>query len=253
MDRPFLIAQLSDPHVGADWIAPKPDVLLASAVEAVLRLESAPDVVIVSGDLVEGAQDWEYERVKSVLAPLGMPVYVLPGNHDDRDALHRHFGVPGEGGAPVQYAAELGPLRLLVLDSTAPGHEHGELDAGRLEWLDAELSAAPERPALIAVHHPPLTTGAPAVDAIALHDEGRRALGEVLARHAQVLKVISGHVHRTVAGEVGGRPVLAIPSTYAELRLDFSSPELATEDGGRGFALHAVADGELVSHVVNLP
>lgn len=253
MHRPYRIAQLSDPHVGADWIAPKPDVLLASAVEAVLRLEPGPDVVIVSGDLVEGAQDREYERIKEVLAPLGMPVHVLPGNHDDREGLHRHFGVPGEGGAPVQYAAELGPVRLLVLDSTVPGREHGELDAGRLEWLDAELSAAPERPALIAVHHPPLTTGAPAIDAIALRDEGRRALGEVLKRHPQVLKVIAGHVHRTVTGDLGGRPVLAIPSTYAELRLDFRSSELATEDGGRGFAVHTVAGDELVSHVVNLP
>jgi 3',5'-cyclic-AMP phosphodiesterase len=253
MARPFLIAQLSDPHVGADWIAPRPDVLLASAVEALLRLEPEPDAVIVSGDLVEGAQDREYERIKDVLAPLGMPVHVLPGNHDDRQGLHRHFGVPGEGGAPVQYAAELGPLRLLVLDSTVPGHEHGELDAGRLEWLEAELSATPERPALIAVHHPPLTTGAPAIDAIALRDEGRRALGTVLERHPQVLKVIAGHVHRTVTGDLGGRPVLAIPSTYAELRLDFRSSELATEDGGRGFAVHTVAGGELVSHVVNLP
>lgn len=253
MARPFLIAQLSDPHVGADWIAPKPDVLLASAVEALLRLEPEPDALIVSGDLVEGAQDREYERIKEALAPLGMPVHVLPGNHDDREGLHRHFGVPGEGGAPVQYAAELGPLRLLVLDSTVPGHEHGELDAGRLEWLEAELSATPGRPALIAVHHPPLTTGAPAIDAIALRDEGRRALGAVLERHPQVLKVIAGHVHRTVTGELGGRPVLAIPSTYAELRLDFRSSELATEDAGRGFAVHAVAGGELVSHVVNLP
>jgi 3',5'-cyclic-AMP phosphodiesterase len=251
MARPFLIAQLSDPHVGASWIAPPPQGLLAAAVEAVRTLE--PDAVILSGDLVENAADAEYEGVKEALAPLAVPVHVLAGNHDDRDALHRHFGVPGEGGLPVQYAVDLGPLRLLVLDSTAPGHEHGELDAARLEWLEAELSAAPERPALIALHHPPLATGAPAVDAIALRPDGRRALGELLARHPQVLKVISGHVHRTVGGELGGRPVLAIPSTYAELRLDFSSPELATDDEGRGFALHALVDGALVSHVENLP
>lgn len=251
MARPFLIAQLSDPHVGANWIAPAPAELLAAAVDAVLALE--PDAVIVSGDLVESAADAEYEGVREALARLAVPIHVLAGNHDDRDALHRHFGVPGEGGTPVQYAAELGPLRLLVLDSTAPGHEHGELDAGRLEWLEAELSAAPERHTLIAVHHPPLTTGAPAVDAIALNDGGRTGLGSVLERHPQVLKVVAGHVHRTVEGELGGRPVLAVPSTYAELRLDFASPELVTEDGGRGLAVHALVDGELVSHVENLP
>jgi 3',5'-cyclic-AMP phosphodiesterase len=66
-----------------------------------------------------------------------MPVHVLPGNHDDRDALHRHFGIPGRGGAFVQYTADLGPLRLLVTDSTRPGEGRGELDAERLAWLDA--------------------------------------------------------------------------------------------------------------------
>jgi 3',5'-cyclic AMP phosphodiesterase CpdA len=250
MPEPFLIAQLTDPHIGADWIAPDPATLLSAAAVAVGRV--GPDVVIVSGDLVENAEDAEYEQFQEALRPLDVPVHVLPGNHDDREALHRHFGVPGEGGAPVQYTVELGPLRLLVLDSTVPGHEHGELDAARLQWLEAELAAAPERPALIAMHHPPLCTGAPAIDAIALREDGRRALGEVLERHPQVLKVLAGHVHRTVAGQNGGRPVLAIPSTYAELCLDFEAAELKTVDEGRGYAVHALVDGALVSHVENL-
>ena len=251
MPDPFLIAQLSDPHIGADWIAPDPATLLSAAVAAVGRV--GPDVVIVSGDLVENADEAEYQQVREALEPLDVPVHVLPGNHDDRDALHRHFGVPGAGGEPVQYAVELGPLRLVVVDSTAPGHEHGELDGERLGWLDRELAGAPERPTLVAMHHPPLCTGAPAVDAIALRDDARRALGEVLERHPQVLKVVAGHVHRTVGSEVGGRAVLAIPSTYAELKLDFEAPELSATDEGRGYAVHALIDGTLVSHVENLP
>jgi Icc protein len=251
MPEPFLIAQLSDPHIGADWIAPDPAALLSAAVAALGRL--GPDVVIVSGDLVENAEDVEYERVQEALEPLDVPVHVLPGNHDDRDALHRHFGVPGTDGEPVQYAAELGPLRLVVVDSTAPGHEHGELDGERLGWLDAELAAAPERPTLIAMHHPPLCTGAPAIDEIALRADGRRALGELLERHPQVLKVVAGHVHRTVCSEVGGRSVLAIPSTYAELRLDFDMSGLNAVDEGRGYVLHTLVDSKLVSHVENLP
>ena len=251
MPGPFMIAQLSDPHVGADWITPEPDALLAVAVAAVVRL--APDVVVVSGDLVEDAEDPEYERVLELLEPLDVPVHVLAGNHDDRDALHRQFGVPGKAGAPTQYSADLGPLRLVVLDSTVPGHDHGELDSERLEWLEAELSAEPERPALVAMHHPPLCTRVPAIDAIGLDDQGRLALGALLERHPQVLKVVSGHVHRTVSAELGGRPVLAIPSTYAQLRLDFSALELSASDEGRGFALHTLVDGELTSHVVGLP
>jgi 3',5'-cyclic AMP phosphodiesterase CpdA len=85
-----------------------------------------------------------------------VPLYVLAGNHDDRGALHRHFGVPGADGEPVQYSADLGPLRLVVLDTTRPGEDAGELDAERLGWLDRELAAAPDLPTLLAMHHPPL-------------------------------------------------------------------------------------------------
>jgi hypothetical protein len=68
-----------------------------------------------------------------------------------------------------------------------------------------------------------------------------------------VRKVVAGHVHRTIAGELGGRTVLAIPSCYAELRLDFEASKLSPSDEGRGYAVHACVDGELVSHVGNLP
>src|ERR671928_114140 len=92
--RPFLLVQLSDPHVGADWGGGDPVAMLAAAVECVRALEPNPDAVLVSGDLADHAADAEYEQVRELLAPLEAPLYVLPGNHDDRLALPRHFGVP---------------------------------------------------------------------------------------------------------------------------------------------------------------
>jgi 3',5'-cyclic-AMP phosphodiesterase len=99
---------------------------------------------------------------------------VLPGNHDDRRALHRHFGGPGAAGEPVQHSVDLGPLRLVVLDTTRPGEDPGALDAERLDWLDAELAAAPRLPTLLAMHHPPLVTGVPAWDELGLPVADRR-------------------------------------------------------------------------------
>src|SRR5512132_151541 len=90
-------------------------------VEAVRRLPDDPDAVLMSGDLADNAADGEYDVVRELLAQLGAPAYVLPGNHDDRETLRRHFDLPGAGGAPVQYAVDLGPLRLVALDSTRPG------------------------------------------------------------------------------------------------------------------------------------
>ena len=246
---PFLLAHLSDPHIGAEWADSDPVAGLAAAVESVRSMRPQPDAVLVSGDLADNATDAEYERVRELLAPLKAPLYVLPGNHDDRRALHRHFAVPGAGGEPVQYSVDLGPLRLVVLDTTRPREDPGALDAERLAWLDAELAAAPEVPTLLAMHHPPLVTGVPAWDELGLPAADRRALGDVVARHRQVRRLVAGHVHRTITAELAGRAVLSVSSTYVQARLNFDSEEIELAAEPAGFALHAVLDGELISHV----
>jgi 3',5'-cyclic-AMP phosphodiesterase len=249
MTKPFLLVQLSDPHIGATWGGGDTVARLRAAVESVRRLPDAPDAVLISGDLAENAADGEYELVRELLAQVGAPLYVLPGNHDDRDTLRRHFDLPGASGMPVQYAVDLGPLRLVVVDSTRPGEDRGELDTGRLRWLDTELAGAPDRPTLIALHHPPVSTGVAAWDEIGLPAADRRALGDVLQRHPQVRRIVAGHVHRTISAELAGRAVLAVPSTYVQTRLDFNSDEIETVDEPPGFAVHALLDGELASHV----
>jgi Icc protein len=235
--------------VGANWDGWDPVPALAAAVESVCALRPAPDAVLVSGDLAERAADAEYEAVRELLAPIDAPIYVLAGNHDDRAALRRHFDLPGVDGEPVQYAAELGPLRLVALDTTRPGEDPGALDAERLSWLDSELAAVPDRPTLLAMHHPPLTTGLPAADAIGLPTEDCRALAAVVERHPQVRRIVAGHMHRAITAELAGRAVLAVPSTYMQARLDFVTRRLVTVPEPAGFAVHALLDGEVVSHV----
>ena len=245
----FLLAQLSDPHIGAEWFDDQSVPRFAAAVESICALRPQPGAVLLSGDLADHATDGEYEHVRELLAPLQAPVYVLPGNHDDRRALHRHFGVPGGDGEPVRYSVDLGPLRLVVLDTTRPGEASGALEGDQLGWLDAELAAAPEQPTLLAMHHPPLVIGVPSWDEIGLAPADRHALGAVIERHQQVRRVVSGHFHSTITGELAGRGVLVVPSTYVQTRLDFNVRELELTSELPGFAIHAVVDSELVSHV----
>jgi len=246
VSAPFQLVQLSDPHLGAEWGGGDPAAALAAAVAAVLALRPRPDAVLVSGDLADHAADAEYEQVRAMLAPLGVPVHVLPGNHDDRAALRRHFGAPGAGAQPVRYAVRCGPLRLVACDTTRPGHDDGELDVA---WVEAQLDGDRETPTLLALHHPPLLTGLHAMDAAGLAARDRRALGELVARHPQVRCIAAGHAHRTATGRLGGCPVLLAPSTYVQARLDFETTEMALAVEPPGFVVHALMDGELVSHV----
>jgi 3',5'-cyclic AMP phosphodiesterase CpdA len=139
--------------------------------------------------------------------------------------------------------------RLVALDTTRPGEDPGALDEERLAWLDAELAAAPDVPTVIAMHHPPLATGVPPLDEIGLPAADRRALATVVERHPQVRRLVAGHMHRAIGADLAGRAVLAVPSTYMQARLDLSSGELQVVPGPAGFAVHALLDGEVISHL----
>jgi 3',5'-cyclic AMP phosphodiesterase CpdA len=251
--RPTVVVQLSDPHIGATWADGDPLAGLAAAVASIRRLRPAPDALVLSGDLADNLADSEYVEVLASLDGIDAPCYALPGNHDDRDTLRRQFGIPGEPGTPIQYAVELGALRILMLDSTRPGADDGELDARRLAWLEDALSADPRTPTLLAMHHPPLVTHAPAFDALALAAGDRAALADIVRRHPNVALIIAGHVHRAISGELAGRRVLSAPSTYTGFALDFVAEQIDDIPAPPGYVVHVFGDGELVSHVHLLP
>jgi Icc protein len=247
--RPFVVVQLSDPHIGADWGGGDPVANLAATVAEVRALELSPRAVLISGDLADHAADAEYELLRELLAPLDAPLYALPGNHDRRALLRRHFDAPGADDDPVQYAVEVGPLRLVALDTIIPGEDGGELDAGRLGWLETTLANGPETPTIVALHHPPLLTGAAIVDEIGLRPADQRALGEVVRGRSQVRRIVAGHLHWTISADLDGCGVLVAPSTYVQAVLDFDADELRLSAEPPGFVVHAWLDGELVSYV----
>jgi 3',5'-cyclic AMP phosphodiesterase CpdA len=246
---PFLLAQLTDLHVNDD--DPVPERRLADAVRDVAALAPAPDAVLVTGDLVEHGSASEYERVRALLSPLAVPLHVIGGNHDERGGLRAAFG-PGDaaGDDDYRYTTRCGPLRLVACDTTDPGRVEGRLGAQRLAWLDARLAEDRETPTVVAMHHPPLLMGIRAWDAIGLPDADRAAVGEIVAGHPQVRRILSGHVHRAALGSAGGCPVFTCPSTWVQGLLDFGHPDvLALAPEPPAFALHVVVAGELTSHV----
>ncbi|MBS1883057.1 MAG: phosphodiesterase [Actinobacteria bacterium] len=249
MDRPFLLAQISDLHLGErarDGVKPKR--CLRTVVAALGRLPDPPDAVLVSGDVAEHGAPKEYRLAAKTIGRLGVPIYVLPGNHDDRATMRASFGIPGEGDAPIDYAVDLGPLRLVVVDSTIPGEDRGGFEAGQLERLEAELGASP-KPAIVAMHQPPLTTTMADWDGVNLPAADRGALARVIARHPQVKAIVGGHLHRVASAALAGCPVLAAPSTYLQARPNFAAETVELYGGAPGFAVHVLRGEELSTQV----
>ncbi len=250
MSRPFILAQISDPHLGEPPIGgAKPKKCLREVVAAIEALPHPVDAILVTGDLAEHADPKEYALAAELIGALGVPFHVLPGNKDDRATMRRVFGLPGEADAPLDYAVELGPLRLVVVDSTIPGEDRGDFEPAQLEWLDAELASAPEQPTIVAMHQPPLVTGMADWDGVIMAAADRAALAAVIERHPQVRAIVGGHLHRIAAGALAGRPVVVAPSTFAQARPNFETEKVKLRDHFRGFLLHVLRDGELSTQV----
>ncbi len=253
----MLIAQITDLHISTpdsrnDTYFRTADHL-RRAVAHLNALASRPDVVLVSGDLVERGATEEYERLRSILDELAMPVFVIPGNHDRRETLAAAFAdrgyLPQDGGF-LHYVVDKWPVRLIGLDTTVPKSPGGRLCEERLGWLDARLSEAPERPSLLFMHHPPFVTGIAAMDAMGL--EGKAEFAAVVARHPQVERVVCGHVHRPMVRRFGGTVAVTCPSTAHQLALELPpSPKMGLVMEPPACMLHLWMGPEagLVSHL----
>lgn len=160
----MMIAQITDTHVQA-----APDHLpggdasgrLLKVVRALNATRPMLDLVLVTGDLVNDGGVADYRHLRAILSHLEMPYFVIPGNHDNREALRDVFRQDGylpESGY-LQYVVEGFPLRLVGLDTLRENHDGGRLCLDRLHWLERTLEEARETPTVLFMHHVPFLTG----------------------------------------------------------------------------------------------
>lgn len=205
----LVLAQISDPHIRADTEAPT--LALKRAMEGARRYGA--EAILLTGDLVNDEKPEEYTELARALAAPPAPVFVLPGNHDDRslirDSFADHRYLPR--GENLSYVIDMYAVRIVMVDQICPSQTHGEFTAELAAWLDATLAAAPQKPTLVALHHPPFATHDILFDKIALHHQDRFA--EVIAKHRQVQRIVCGHHHRVAIGQVAHAPAIIAPST----------------------------------------
>jgi Icc protein len=225
----MIVCQISDLHVQRDGLVAHGVVdtsaKLAECLDHIVRLPQPPDAIVATGDLTDTGDPLAYARLRSMLErlhrQLPVPVYLMPGNHDERGALRAAFPEHSwldQCADFIQYAVDIGPLRLVTIDTVVPGRDHGEVCARRLAWLDATLAAAPQQPTIVAMHHPPFASGIGYMDDIALRDP--QPLEELIRRHRQVQRVICGHLHRSLHLQWAGVALSCCPSPAHQLVLD---------------------------------
>lgn len=255
MNDRFLLAQVTDMHIKAggklSYRVVDTEAALARCVAHLMKLPQVPDAVIFTGDLTDFGRPEEYDNLARLLEPLTMPFFLMPGNHDDPGMMRTKFpshAYMRQGSGKLDYVIEEFPVRIVALDSTIPMESGGELTGSQLEWLDRTLRSAPQRPTIVALHHPPFWTGIGHMDRMALANPA--ALEPVIAKHPQVERVISGHLHRNIVKRFGGTVASTCPSPSHQVALDLDDDAVSRfVMEPPAFQLHLWREGiGLVSH-----
>ena len=179
------IVQISDLHVGSQFIGQKFDTL----VREVNGL--APDVVVVTGDLTNEGLVREYEKCKELLGRLDVKkIITVSGNHDYRNTGYLLF----KKFFPFEAVNELGPDVVLVTVGTArPDRNEGEVGYRQNLWLERTMKKYRDRIKIVAMHHHLIAIPDTGSDQLTVVDAGD-ILRTVIETGVDV--VLCGHKHR---------------------------------------------------------
>jgi Icc protein len=238
---PLRVVQITDVHLFADSRQLLLGLPTTESFQVVLKqldaLAPRPDLLLLTGDLSQDGKPESYRMLQTLLSPLRIPTYWLPGNHDCLPAMEPILDCSV---ISPQKSFQAGGWCFVLLNSQVPGCVHGCLDTKSLEWLDQQLTAMSEYPALVGLHHPPFIIGSNWLDGSSLQNS--HDLFAVLDRHPQVKLVMFGHIHQEYSQQRHGVQYLGTPSTC--IQFEPHSSNFALDQEHPGFRLlHLYPDG----------
>jgi Icc protein len=277
----FSFVQITDHHLTESASALVRGFSTAYSFRAVIRhiadtVGDRADFIVSTGDLVEPPYDAAYQTLIRTLnigsnaqaAPGPLPVtieglhefpmYLFPGNHDDRSLLSKILSERALGSSsPKVLFRESEDQRVGGWNFA---FTHRGVQFIFVDWgPDAKAAAAPgmfeflcralesELPSVILMHHHPAPVGVRWLDEFIADDIGR--FWDIVTGKS-VLGVLCGHVHMTRETVIAGIPVFSLRSTMFQFaRRD--RPLICLEPPH--YRLVTIQDGLLTSRVFEVP
>lgn len=203
------------------------------------------DLVLITGDLTHDETSKGYERLRDMLEPLQIPVYIIPGNHDVPVLMQQTM--PGEW-VSTQTQIVLDSWQIIMLDSSKANSESGHLAEKQLQLLSNCLGQYPNLHTLVCLHHQPVAIGSAWLDTMQLENDTQ--FFDIINQHAQVKAIIWGHVHQDFSQQTGHLQLFASPSTckqFMPLSKEFAIDK-SKEAGYRWLKLFE--DGRIETEVI---
>lgn len=183
------------------------------------------ECAVITGDLTQTGHPEAYALVKSILADLTMPFYLMVGNHDDRNNFKAAFpDALLDSDGFVQFTLDTDAGRFICIDTLEPGKPHGTFCEARRGWLEAQLVAAGDRPVYLFMHHPPFEVGLLRMDEIRLIDS--EPFADLVVGRPNIKHLFFGHLHRPLSGSWRGIPFSNVLGTNHQVELSFTKAGL---------------------------
>lgn len=227
----MLVAQITDIHIGFDPGNPL-EFNRQRVNQVIARLKAGPNVpnvLLATGDLTDKGDDESYARVAELFSTVPWPVLPAMGNHDVRENFNRHFPGYADPNGFIQYTRDLGPVRLVVIDTLEEGRHGGAFCELRAAWLKERLAEATDRPTYIVMHHPPVESGIEWMTTDPFEPWVER-FADALMDAPQVKGLICGHLHRSFTIQWKGLTVAVCSSTAPQVSLDLRPIDVDNPD-----------------------
>ena len=218
-DLPVRIVQISDIHlfgdIGGSLVGVKTQMSFQAVLDLLKKDANKPNLILLTGDLSQDETETAYIRIADLISEFEVPVYCVPGNHDDSRMMEQIY--PRKKIASDKHVI-LQKWDIIMLDSQKIGAVEGYLDASQLKYLKKCLEHNPKHHAMVVFHHQPIQVGSAWLDNIGL--ENADELWEILKHYPRVNTLLFGHVHQQYEHEKEGINCYAAPSTCIQFKKD---------------------------------
>jgi 3',5'-cyclic-AMP phosphodiesterase len=218
---PNFWALYSDTHIAEDTaVIYRGEPMFANALRVNRELFAAserPCGLIHFGDCAfKAGLPGDYATFHSLTRPitqLGIPIHLMVGNHDSRAAFWKVLAEETAGSHPLasrQVAVVEHPrANWFLLDSLEETDASpGSLGAEQCAWLEKELDAHADKPALVCVHHNPQVGKADKNSGLLDTD----VLLKIVSPRRHIKALIFGHTHTWRLSMLGDLHLINLPA-----------------------------------------
>ncbi len=245
------VLHLTDTHLFADQdgslLGVKTSESFKAVLETILNQGMPFDFVIMTGDISQDYSIESYQRFAHMIANLKVPVFFVPGNHDDGPLMYKIFS---QLGVNTERHLICGSWQFVFLNSEVYAVSHGWVEREELAFLKECCNEHPDLNTAVCVHHLPAMVKSHWLDTQTMHNQDE--FNSFINRIPNIKVVLSGHVHQEFDEYHGRIRLIATPST--SIQFEPLSNNFALDLKGPGWRyLTFNTDGSIQTEVCRLP